>query len=199
MKKAEPIATLVATGTNDNLFDPEQLRLAQDFGAMVGVKKALLTVPVRKPDRQWFFRIHPDESWRLTTAIFEDKVDREIYLVDRSLFGELPGEIVAETLFTAINRQGVVFLWPVKLPQSDGRQDAWKKTSMEAAELGMKKWVRVAANMSLGAYEVFEASGEFPAPVWPEVDFPELLKVAFRDKFIRNIDHPVLRRLRGEL
>ena len=30
-------------------FDPERLRLSQDFAATVGVKKALLTVPVRKP------------------------------------------------------------------------------------------------------------------------------------------------------
>ena len=37
-------------------FDPTRLRLSQDFGEQIGVKKALLTVPVRKPDRQWFVR-----------------------------------------------------------------------------------------------------------------------------------------------
>jgi hypothetical protein len=33
-------------------FDPESLRLSQDFSAALGVKKALLTVPVRKPAKE---------------------------------------------------------------------------------------------------------------------------------------------------
>ena len=62
----------------------------------------------------------------------------------------------------------------------------------------MGKWVRVAANMSLGAYEVYEASANLPDPEWPDKSFAELLQVAFRDKHIATLDHPVLKRLRGE-
>jgi len=39
-------------------FDPSRLRLSQNFVESVGVKKALLTVPVRKPGRQDFVRTH---------------------------------------------------------------------------------------------------------------------------------------------
>ncbi|MGB5832080.1 MAG: hypothetical protein WBG92_08825 [Thiohalocapsa sp.] len=55
------------------------------------------------------------------------------------------------------------------------------------------------ANMGLGAYEVFEASGDLPDPTWPELTFTEILKVAFKGRYITEIDHPVVRRLRGEL
>ena len=48
-----------------NLLDIEGLRLSQDFTSMAGVKKLITTVPVRKPDRQSFVRVHPDEGWRL--------------------------------------------------------------------------------------------------------------------------------------
>jgi hypothetical protein len=197
-----PIKLQDATTTpspNSNIFDPAKLRLSQDFDAMVGVKKALLTVPVRRPDRQWYLRVHPDESWRLPTAVLEDRTDRETYLVDPSLFGELPGDIVAKVLFTAINRQGVVFLWPVKLPGTDGRLDEWSRSAMEAAGLAMKDWVKVVSNQALGAYEVIPASAQFPEPEWPDIGFGKILEIAFRDKFIRTVDHPVLRRLRGEL
>jgi hypothetical protein len=34
---------------------------------------------------------------------------------------QLPGECSPVSLYTAINRQGVVFLWPVKLPAPDGK------------------------------------------------------------------------------
>ena len=70
---------------------------------------------------------------------------------------------------------------------------------MVAAKLAMDRWVRVASNMSLGAYEVFEATASIPDPVWPDVGFKRLIEIAFRDKFIQDFDHPVLRQLRGEL
>ena len=70
---------------------------------------------------------------------------------------------------------------------------------LEAAQLATKQWVRVAANLSLGAYDVFEATGDFPEPEWPNISFKELLQIAFRDTYIQSLDHPVIRRLRGEL
>ena len=178
-------------------FDPARLRLSQDFENKIGVKKAILTVPVRKPDRQWFIRVHPAADWRLDTAVLELKEDRETYLVEPSLWPELPGEVVPKVLFTAINRQGVVFLWPVRLQGSDGKWDEWNRSAMEAALLAMKGWIRVAANMSLGAYEVFEATADLPEPEWPDIGFQKLLEVGFKDHFIRDLDHPVLRKLRG--
>ena len=179
--------------------DLSRLRLGQDFGEIVGVKKALITVPVRKPNRQWFVRVHPDEDDRFQTAVLELKDDRETYLVDQDLWGELPGEIIPKVIFTAINRQGVVFLWPIKLPGADGRHDEWNRSALEAAQMATTRWVRVSANMSLGAYEVLEATGELPDPEWPDQDFNTLMQIGFKDRFINSPDHTVLRRLRGEL
>jgi len=182
-----------------DLMDPARLRLSQDFAANIGVKKALLTVPVRKPNRQEFVRVHPEESWRLETAVLELKEDRETYLVDPSLWSELPGEIVPKTLVTVINRQGVTSLWPIRLPGADGRHDEWSRSALEAAQMAMKHWIRVAANISLGAYEVFEAIADLPEPDWPDVGFKKLLEIAFRDRFITTPDHAVIRKLRGQL
>jgi hypothetical protein len=180
------------------LFNVEKLRLSQDFGAKVGVKKALLTVPVRKPDRQWFVRVHPDENYRIQTAILEIKEDRETYLVDPALWSDLPGEIVPTELFAAMNRQNALFLWPVQLPGEDGRQMEWHRSAAEAAGMAMKQWIKVQANMSLGAYEVFAATGELPDPEWPDLSFESILQIAFKNHYIDTPDHPVLRRLRGE-
>jgi hypothetical protein len=183
----------------ESLFDLSKLRLSQNFAATIGVKKAITTVPVRKPDRQSFFRVHPDPDWRLETAVIEVKEDRETFLVDPSLWSELPGEIVPKILFTTINRQRVVSLWPVRLPSEDGRHDEWNRSALEAAQMAMKEWIRVAANMSLGAYDIYVASGDLSEPEWPDVAFQKLIEVAFRDRYIRSFDHPVIRKLRGDL
>lgn len=183
----------------DNVFgDLSKLRLDQSFANTAGVKKLLTTVPVRKPNCQDFVRVHPDPDHRLTpAAIIELKEDRETYLVTPDIALGLPGEFGVATLYTAINRQGVLHLWPVKLPGPDGKHNEWHRSAAEAAERAMHKWVRVNANMSLGAYEISEATGDIPAPQWPGVSFQEVLQVAFRDRIVDKADHPLIRRLRG--
>ena len=187
-----------ARAETSNPFDPEQLRLSQDFEASVGVQKALITVPVRKPDRQWFFRVRPGEEWRLPTAVLELKEERETFLVDPRLVPNIPGEVKRVMIYTAINRQGVVFLWPVRLPDGETRRkDNWSASAHEAAAMAERRWTRMTANMSLGAYEVFQATGSIPDPEWPSKTLAELLELAFKDRFIRDVKHDVIQQLLG--
>jgi hypothetical protein len=189
----------IETNSTPNPFgDLSALRLDQSYADTVGVKKLLTTVPVRKPNRQDFVRVHPDPGYRLTpAAIIEVKEDREVYLVMPSMAQALTGEFATVTLLTTINRQGTLHLWPVKLPDPQGRQNEWHRSAAEGAERAMKKWVRVTASMSLGAYEIFEASGDLPDPVWPDFSFQEILKIAFRERLVDRPDHPLVQRLQG--
>jgi hypothetical protein len=189
------------TNPTPNPFDNlSALRLDQNFADAVGVKKLLNTVPVRKPNKQEFVRVHRDPSYRLTpAAIIELKEDREVYLVLPDMARQLPGEFSVATLHLTINRQGVLHLWPVKLPGPDGKHNEWHRTAAVAAELAMKKWVRVTANTPLGAYEIFEAINDLPEPVWPDISFEEILKIAFREHIVDRADHPLVQRLQGVL
>jgi hypothetical protein len=183
-------------------FDPTNLRLSQSFVENAGVKKLLTTVPVRKPSQQDFVRVHPDPAYRENFPIIDLKDDREEYIVVADLVPLLIGEFVTKTLFTAINRQGTVFFWPVRLPSPDGKNLDWWRSSRDAAELAMKSWIRVRANMNLGAFDIFEAddkANKIPDPKWPQLGFWELIKIAFRDHLIDRIDHPVIKRLRGQV
>ena len=54
-------------------FELESLRVSQDFVKDSGVKKLLTTVPVRKPNRQDFFRVHPESSYVLDTMLLNLK------------------------------------------------------------------------------------------------------------------------------
>ena len=175
----------------------EEQRLSGDYIGAGATQKLVTTVPVRKPDRQWFIRTSSDPAYRLDTYTLELKEERETYLVTPSLWPELLGEIVPKTIFTGINCRGVVFLWPVRLPGEDGRRDAWNESALQAAELAMGNWVRVVSNMSLGGYDIYQAVGDIPEPVWPEKSFEELVQVAFKHLYIDTLDHPVIRQLQG--
>ncbi len=188
-----------ATAKTVSMFDPAALRLSQNFSDSAGVKKLLTTIPVRKPNKQDFVRVHPDPAFRLETAVLELKEDREHYLVAQHLWGELIGELIPKVLFTTINRQKVLSVWAIRLPGEDGKHDDWNASALEAAKMAQKDWVRVSANMNLGAYDVFQATGNLTEPEWGDMDFTKILEVAFKGRFINDLEHPALRRLRGEV
>ena len=78
-------------------------------------------MPVRRPNRQDFVRVHPAGAYRDAFAVIELLDDRERYLLMPEIAGALPGEFAMEMLYTAITRQKVILLWPVRLPSPDGR------------------------------------------------------------------------------
>ena len=194
-----PTARLVSPAPADP-FDPARLRLAQNYASTAGVRRVLNMVPVKPPQKEWWIRTHPSNDYWLETAVIELKEDREIYLIDPALRDEVATEPMYSTRFlaTSINRQGVLFLWGLKLPGPDGKPNPWHESALDAANRARQGWIRVAANMSLGAYEVWDAPTLHSEPKWPDVTFSEILKVAFRDRMISEWNHPILRRLRGE-
>lgn len=180
-----------------NPFDPANLRMGQDFASELGIKKHLIAINVRKPSRQEWVRSNSDASYRLDTYLLNLKDERETYLVLPELHSVLFDEVSPFRLTLGINRQMVPFLWMARLPKSDGKTDAWMTTALRAEELAQGSWVRMSANMPAGLYDVFEAAGDIAEPEWPTQTFPELLELAFKDRFIRDLEHPVIRRLKG--
>jgi hypothetical protein len=178
-------------------FDVSKLRLDQSFVEGAGVKKLITTVPVRKPYKQEFLRVRSDPAYRDAFAVLEWQEDREFYLLTPAVAQALPDEFTMVHLFTAINRQDVLFLWPVKLPGSDGRTLRWHTSAAEAAEAAMSNWIRVRANMGLGAYEWGPATGVIPEPKWPELSFTDILRIAFKDRYVSTIDHAIIKRISG--
>jgi len=167
---------------NDNIFDPARLRLTQDFSSSVGVKKRLTVIQVRKPAKQEFIQVHPSPEFSIETAVLEFKEENETYLVDPSLWNELPGELIPKILYTTLNRQGVLRLWPIRLPDEEGKLDDWNQSALESAAIAKKSWVRVSSNRSAGMYETFEATGNHDDPEWPDGLFTEILKIAFKNQ-----------------
>ena len=70
---------------SDNPFDPQKLRLSQNYGASAGVKKLTTTIPVRKPGKQDYVRVHPDPAYHIETAVLEIKEEQETFLVAQEL------------------------------------------------------------------------------------------------------------------
>ncbi len=162
------------------------------------VTELLATVQVRKPRKDEFVRTRPEPAMAITTAVYRDEttIGRETYFVYPSMRGEMLGLTTDVTLTVTITRQGVLLLWPVPALQ-EGRFNNWTLSARRAALEAQSRWVRMAANSALGAYDVQIAGADLPDPEWPDKTLSELLEVAFQGRIIDSIDHPIVKRLRG--
>lgn len=181
-------------------FDAAALRLPPSLEQEAGIKKPLMTVPVRKPHRQEWIRVNADPAYRgnYGTICLKEEKD-EHYLVHPDLVVELEEELKLVAVYTVINRAGIVFLWPCRLPSKTRRVDLWASTAHECAEVAMERLIRIQANQGPQAYEYSITENPHNEPVWPTKSLTELMKLGFQKTglYVDSIDHPVIRQLRN--
>jgi hypothetical protein len=173
-------------------LDPTQLDAAV---------KVPLTLQCQKPSRHDFVRVHPVDQVIVGAIELKDEEDGGIFVVTPEMASALGDEVKSLLLRPYINRSGILRLWPIRLPGPDGKLNEWHRTAGVAADLATRKWVRVAANKALGAYEVCEAANQPPDPEWPDLNLADMIRLAFSDRgrLVRDRDHPLIKRLLGSL
>ncbi len=184
-------------GTNHKEVDYSRFRISEDSSPELGVVKQLV-VKVRKPRAQEFVRVHSSEEYQIVIYILELEEDGNTYLIESDMKDYLAGEIGLRKLVTAISRDNEIFLWPLKLGQN-GKYNSWNTSALEAAERAKEKWTRLSSNQQEGLYDTHTAIGSLPEPRWPNMQFNEILDIAFRNKIINTLDHPVIKKLKGAL
>lgn len=157
---------------------------------------AQTTVPVRKPGKRNFFRVHPEEEYRLynVPVVEDDNHEWHILAPELEIPDDLERFVSHVNLFTCINHKGTLFLWPFKNSTND-----WSKSASRITRRAVTEWVRLQADMDANGYRVETAPAELRAvePEWPDMTFEEILNAAFEDKCIDSLDHPIIRSLRG--
>lgn len=186
------------SGASKKTIDFNAIR-SRDFADPADVTSLVTRVPVRRPSGHTFIRVHPGQDYRFPVDLIELPDEEETYLIYSNDVAAALDEVRKPCmLYTAITRQGTVFLWPVKLPRGTKKLVAWHTSATEAAEKAIKEWVRINADMDLAAYKVTVARGAIPDPEWPNLTFEELLTIAFRDRLVSSLTHPLVRRYLGD-
>lgn len=188
----------VCVGLNADL-DLTKLTLTQNYSQLAGVKKVITTVPTRKPNKQLWLRVRSGTEWQVQVLTLTMQDNGDVYFVHPDLYGELADDVRPMMLYLYITRDGTLCLWPVSLPSEDGRLNPWAQSAHTAAKAAQLGWVKVVSSQSLGAYEIRVPTAKMDDPTWPELSMREILNLAFRDKLITSLDHPIVRGLRGEI
>ena len=179
---------------------PENLRIDQSELDEPAVKAELTEIPVRKPDKFEFIRVHPDPACRCNPVAFISLRGSGFYIVPPSFRKNLrPREYYLGTLFLVTTRLEKPFLWIVTTQSPTGKVCDWYTSALECAERAMKAWVQVVSDQDAGHYAVVVAEDELEEPEWPVQSFAELIKLGFKRRTVNSLDHPVFKQLRGRI
>jgi hypothetical protein len=188
---SEPAASVEAPDP----YDFKSIRLNGGAGEGVRIRKPLTTVPARRPGRK-VWRTHPDPTHQIEVALLDAEDTGEEYLLSGAeVIEALAGLYTPVVLHTAYDSRRVRFLAKRKIPREDGLSAEWALSAARGFERAKEVWIRLKANIPLGAYEIHEAEGKIEDPEWPKESLGDLLRVAFRNRIITSVDHPLVAKL----
>lgn len=169
----------------------------------------LKTIRTQKPNNTDFFRIRPGEEWMMDLPLFAPKGKKggnnKKYLVMPEFHPELEERNSLQNVrfyFGIIWGSNILFLSDVGIKcNEEGVMNSFNKSRHELYALAMEKWISISANDALKAYTASEAKSKIPDPVYPNkpTNIGEAIQIAFKDNVIDREDHPILKRLRGEI
>ena len=152
-------------------------------------------IGINKPRRDEWVSVRPGDEWVQAVWVIEEQqdIEREIYIVtDELAKNELEADARYAILHLTTSSTGRLFWWCIKLAKG-ARRNYWAESALKAAEKAQKGWIRIMAAHE--GYDVWEAKAPMPDPQWPDMTSSELIQLAFGDRIIATMDHPVARRL----
>ncbi len=187
-------------------FNFEALQVTETISIVV--KRVVTSIPIKKPKPGVeFFRIRPGSEWKFDTYLLDlgGKGDGEgKFLLDPALYPEVieTKKLRLVRIYAGITYgSGEIFLSEIPKPDADGKDHEYNRTRRLAYTAAETQWLKLQTNDSIGAYDMILSMSKLPDPEWPEEpeNMVKAIELAFKDKFIDDHNHPVLKKLRGEL
>ena len=160
------------------------------------------SIPVRKPGKEKFFRVHPCDEYSITLQLLEITDDRNLnghYVVlpteDKNLdqfFRENKDMIKKKTIVLCEDTAGKHFVWVVAPPSSDY---LWHKSARKASDEARRKWTRIQPDSNCYKVTTIDNPNK---PNWPKEQFDQILDTSFEGKIIESMEHRVVKYLKGE-
>jgi len=155
-----------------------------------------------KPRQRQYFRTRPGELAANKNEfgfLSDNDFNRTIYIISPEVFSEFEGygDCFKAKLVSCIDRQGCVFLWPLRVDKNS-KQNSWNQSAREAAKLAENNWISRSPSITGSSiYQFKVAKGNLSDPEWPVMDFNGMLASALKYWLIGDVNHPVIRKIQG--
>lgn len=172
-----------------------------------GVLKGVWTDPSRvpiytRPEVNTWVRTRPDDEYHEYTDIIDllvatnasNSSDRNpIYAVTEDVLPELERWLKPHRVMVGRTyHDKVLFLWARALSTGG---NTWTDSVIVAMDEALTDWISLETDHSLGEYKRHHGSPNWEEPKWPDQTLEDVINLAFRDRTINSLDHPVAKRL----
>ena len=158
-------------------------------------KKLITTIPVGKPKKQNFFRVHPSLEYPVYIRDWED--DGTSYLVHPRIAPKITNQVKLKIVYVSVYATGSPFLLAVPQPDMEGKWNNWHQSLSEAVDVAKKKWIRLEPDKIAQGYNIIYAAGSFGEPEWPNMTIDQYIETAFKSRQIIDENHPKIKELKG--
>lgn len=152
-----------------------------------------IPVEVRPPYAGEWFRVKPgDERWA-STLVLRDAGTGYVYLVRSELWPALGAKLVPVCLRAWTNPTGRLAVWPIGLPALEGGPEVVLGSACVVAAVAERKWCCLRNAPDAPGVILSTRKEGLPEPEWPDVPFLDILELAFHNRLITSLAHPVIR------
>ena len=157
-------------------LDFSKFKISSGSSDMPIARKIILHVPVTKPAKQRYVRVHVIDEYHFDCAVLNLEGEDRPFLLSPEIAQAIAKDAKRVTLKLAIDRQGEPFPLASTAVPEEVNDNPWNQSQREVADLAEEQWVRLTSNRSVGCYEPIVAQGDIPEPVWPEMSMDEILQ-----------------------
>ena len=175
-------------------FDIASLRIGTHLADTTN--QTVTEITVGYPGKMDYVRTPDGQDFRGTFLYLDDPRSREGYIIHPDFEDELAGDASLAEVALMANQHGDHFVWVVKQPAYEG--EPYGASKLDALDRARNEWVRLRKRQDRQGYDVLTARGTFPEPEWPDKSFDEILADVFAGRIVTSLDHPIIKRLRGE-
>jgi hypothetical protein len=194
-----PARIVPKTGRRDvAIFSPNVLRPIVPGGVQAQQFGLSGRVYVGKPQPARYVRAYRNNEFAHEFGFVYDQTGDQQYLVLPDLIDEIGVDVRMRKLFTLVDWHGDVWLWPLLTSDGRGRTDPYTRSAHEAIEAAYEEWVRLIVIGGTNKITVMPSADRHIDPTWP-ADYYDAIRKGFTGRVIDSLDHPVVRRLRGQI
>jgi hypothetical protein len=156
-------------------------------------------VRARKPSPTKYVSIFPEK--RYAWIVPEDRESRrDPYLVAPAIGQTLMPLCRRAQLVAWVDPDSNYGIWPILQEGSTGEINEYSLSAMKKIDMAVTggKWYCFRVPKGQRGYGLWEADSDLGIPKWPPEGIEFLIKKAFEDRVILDVNHPLLKALRGK-
>ena len=154
-------------------------------------------VPVERYGSQTYFRCNL--AYMLVVWLLLNEADGRFYLLAKDAAKSPPPEAAPYRLVAQLSDSGNVRLAPLKLMTLMGSRSEASESYERVCRAGVDRWVRARYDKEINGYKYVAVDADRYQAVWPDMTMWDLVMLGFKDRIIRNLEHPVVKKLAGEI